>query len=134
MKIIGMVMKYILIESSNVSMTASKKLMDAYIIAPMTGSSMGKMAHGIFDTPALLGAKSHLRNGRPVLVAPSTNDGLGANGANLGRLLARKHIYFVPFGQDAPGPKPCSLVADFSRLSETVTAALEGRQLQPVLE
>ena len=110
-----------------------KKLLDALIVAPCTGNTLAKLAGGIADTSVTLACKAHLRNERPIILGVSTNDGLGANGANLGRLLARKHIYFVPFGQDAPNPKPCSLVADFSLLKEAVSAALEGRQLQPVL-
>ena len=110
-----------------------KKLLDAYIIAPMTGASLGKMAHGIFDTPALLGAKSHLRNGRPVLVAPSTNDGLAASAENIGKILVMKNVYFVPFGQDDPSGKPRSLVADFSKIPEALAAALAGAQVQPIL-
>ena len=110
-----------------------KKLLDAYILAPMTGASLGKMANGIFDTPALLGAKSHLRNGRPVLIAPSTNDGLGAAAENIGKLLAQRNVYFVPFGQDDPLGKPRSLIADFSRIPQTIEAALLGEQIQPIL-
>ena len=110
-----------------------KKLLDAYIIAPMTGASMGKMAHGIFDTPALLGAKSHLRNGRPVLVAPSTNDGLSTAAENIGKILAMRNVYIVPFGQDDPVKKPRSLVADFSKIPEALAAALAGAQMQPIL-
>ena len=92
-----------------------KKLLDAYIIAPMTGAFMGKFAHGIFDTPALLGAKSHLRNNQPVLVAPSTNDGLSTAAENIGKILAMRNVYVVPFGQDDPVKKPRSLVADFEK-------------------
>lgn len=110
-----------------------KKLLDAYIIAPMTGTSMGKMAHGIFDTPALLGAKSHLRNGRPVLIAPSTNDGLSTSAENIGKILVMKNVYFVPYGQDDPVGKPRSLVADFNKISAALSAALAGAQLQPML-
>ncbi len=110
-----------------------KKLLDAYIIAPMTGTSMGKMAHGIFDTPALLGAKSHLRNGRPVLIAPSTNDGLSTSAENIGKILVMKNVYFVPYGQDDPVGKPRSLVADFDKISAALWAALAGAQLQPML-
>ncbi len=80
-----------------------------------------------------MAAKSHLRNGRPVVVAPATNDGLAASAANIAALLNRKHYYFVPFGQDDPERKPTSLVADFSRIEETALAALEDRQLQPIL-
>ena len=110
-----------------------KKLLDAYIIAPMTGASMGKMAHGIFDTPALLGAKSHLRNSRPVLVAPSTNDGLSTAAENIGKILSMRNVYIVPFRQDDPIGKPRSVVADFSKIPEALAAALAGAQTQPIL-
>ena len=110
-----------------------KKLLDAYVIAPMTGASMGKMAHGIFDTPALLGAKSHLRNSRPVLVAPSTNDGLSTAAENIGKILAMRNVYIVPFRQDDPIGKPRSVVADFSKVPEALAAALAGAQTQPIL-
>lgn len=110
-----------------------KRLLDAYIVAPMTGASLGKMAHGIFDTPALLGVKSHLRNDRPVLVAPSTNDGLSMSAENIGKILNMKNVYFVPFGQDDPVKKPRSLVARFEMIPEALAAALSGAQLQPIL-
>lgn len=110
-----------------------KKLLDALVVAPCTGNTLAKLAHGIADGPVTMAVKSHLRNGRPVLLAVSTNDGLAAAAENIGRLLARKHIYFVPFGQDDPEKKPASLVADFDRLPDALAAALEGRQLQPVL-
>ena len=111
-----------------------KKLLDALIIAPCTGNTLAKLSHSIADTPVTMAAKSHLRNGRPVLVAVSTNDGLAGAAENIGRLLARKHYYFVPFRQDDPAKKPRSLQADFSLLEETVRAALQGRQLQPILK
>ena len=110
-----------------------KKLLDALVIAPCTGNTLAKLAHGIADGPVTMAAKSHLRNGRPVIVAVSTNDALGAAAENIGKLLARKHYYFVPFRQDDPVNKPTSMVADFSKIPETVAAALEGKQLQPVL-
>ena len=110
-----------------------KKLLDALVVAPCTGNTLAKLAHGIADGPVTMAVKSHLRNGRPVLLAVSTNDGLGAAAENIGRLLPRKHIYVVPFGQDDPEKKPASLVADFDRLPDALAAALEGRQLQPVL-
>lgn len=110
-----------------------KKLLDALIIAPCTGNTLGKLAAGITDTPVTMAAKAHLRNDRPVVVAVATNDGLSAAAKNIGELLARKNYYFVPFGQDDPEKKPCSLMADFTRIGETVDAALQGRQLQPVL-
>ena len=110
-----------------------KKLLDALVVAPCTGNTLAKLAHGIADGPVTMAVKSHLRNGRPVLLAVSTNDGLAAAAENIGRLLARKHIYFVPFGQDDPDKKPASLVADFGRLPDALAAALEGKQLQPIL-
>ena len=110
-----------------------KKLVDLYVIAPMTGVSMAKFAHGIFDTPALLGAKSHLRNGRPVLIAPSTNDGLSTAAENIGKILGMRNVYMVPFGQDDPLNKPRSLVADFTKIPEAMAAALAGAQMQPIL-
>jgi dipicolinate synthase subunit B len=110
-----------------------KKLFDALIIAPCTGNTLAKLAHSIADTPVTMAAKSHLRNGRPVIVAVSTNDGLAGAAENIGKLLARKHYYFVPFGQDDSKGKPTSLVADFSLIPQTLEAALEGRQFQPVL-
>lgn len=110
-----------------------KKLLDLLIIAPCTGNTLGKLACGITDTAVTMAAKAHLRNQRPLLIAPSTNDGLTASAPNLGALLSRKYIYFVPFGQDAPVKKPTSLVADFSLVADAAQAALEGRQLQPLL-
>ena len=110
-----------------------KKLLDALVIAPCTGNTLAKLAHGIADTPVTMAAKSHLRNGRPVLIAVSTNDGLAGAAENIGRLLVRKHYYFVPFGQDDPAGKPASLVADFSRIPEALQEALNGRQIQPIL-
>lgn len=110
-----------------------QKLLDLLIIAPCTGNTLGKLAAGITDTSVTMAAKAHLRNGRPLLIALSTNDGLAASAANIGALLARKYIYFVPFGQDDPEKKPASLVADFSQVPDAALAALEGRQLQPLL-
>ena len=110
-----------------------KKLLDLLIIAPFTGNTLGKLACGITDTAVTMAAKAHLRNQRPLLIAPSTNDGLTASAPNLGALLSRKYIYFVPFGQDDPVKKPTSLVADFSLVADAAQAALEGRQLQPLL-
>ena len=110
-----------------------KKLLDLLIIAPCTGNTLGKLACGITDTAVTMAAKAHLRNQRPLLIAPSTNDGLTASAPNWGALLSRKYIYFVPFGQDDPVKKPTSLVADFSLVADAAQAALEGRQLQPLL-
>ena len=110
-----------------------QKLLDVLVIAPCTGNTLGKMAAGITDTSATMAAKSHLRNGRPVVIAMASNDGLAAGARNIGELLVRKNYYFVPFGQDDPEKKPASLVADFDRLPDALAAALEGRPLQPVL-
>ena len=110
-----------------------KKLLDALIIAPCTGNTLAKLAHSIADGPVTMAAKSHLRNGRPVIVAVSTNDALMGAGENIGKLLSRKHYFFVPFGQDDPEKKPTSMVADFSLIPATLEAALEGRQIQPIL-
>jgi len=110
-----------------------KKLLDVLVIAPCTGNTLAKLAHGIADTSVTMAAKSHLRNGRPVVVAVSTNDALGCAAENIGRLLARKHYYFVPFGQDDAQKKPTSMVADFKKIPPTLQAALEGRQIQPIL-
>ena len=108
-------------------------LLDLLIIAPCTGNTLGKLAAGITDTSVTMAAKAHLRNGRPLLLALSTNDGLAASAASIGALLPRKYIYFVPFGQDDFEKKPTSLVADFSQVADAAAAALEGRQLQPLL-
>ena len=110
-----------------------KGLLDVLVIAPCTGNTLGKLAGGITDTAVTMAAKSHLRNQRPVVIAMASNDGLSGAAKNIGELLVRKGYYFVPFGQDDPDRKPCSLMADFTFIGETVRAALEGRQLQPLL-
>lgn len=110
-----------------------QKLLDLLIIAPCTGNTLGKLAAGVTDTSVTMAAKAHLRNCRPLLIAPSTNDGLAASAASIGALLPRKYIYFVPFGQDDFEKKPTSLVADFSQVADAAQAALDGYQLQPIL-
>lgn len=110
-----------------------REALDALLIAPCTGNTLAKLAHGLTDSAVAMAAKAHLRNGRPLVIAFSTNDGLSGSAENIARLLNRKNVYFVPFRQDDPQKKPCSLQADFSLLAETVEAALEGRQLQPLL-
>ncbi|WP_088187448.1 dipicolinate synthase subunit B [Desulfosporosinus sp. FKA] len=110
-----------------------KKKFDCVAIAPCTGNSLAKLANGITDTPALMAAKSHLRNQRPVVIAVSTNDGLGLNARNIGTLLITKNVYLVPFGQDNPTAKANSLVAHMDKVPETILMALEGKQIQPVL-
>ena len=110
-----------------------RDLAQALVIAPCTGSTLARLAAGLSDTPVTLAAKSLLRVGRPVVLAVSTNDGLGASGENIARLYQRKHYFFVPYGQDDPAAKPQSLKARFALLPDTLEAALQGRQLQPVL-
>ena len=110
-----------------------KKLLDVLVIAPCTGNTLAKLANGIADTPVTLAAKAHLRNERPIVLAVSTNDALAGNASSIGALLNRRHYYFVPFRQDNAMKKPRSMVADFTKLTETIAAALEGRQLQPLL-
>lgn len=118
---------------SQVEPIGPKMLLDALIIAPCTGNTLAKLSHSIADGAVTMAAKSHLRNGRPIILAVSTNDALAGAAENIGKLLSRKHYYFVPFGQDDPEQKPTSMVADFSKLLPTLELALQGRQLQPLL-
>lgn len=110
-----------------------QKLFDVVVVAPCTGNTMAKIANAITDTPVLMAVKAQMRNLRPVVLAIATNDGLGANAVNLGRIINMKNIYLVPFGQDDPYVKPNSLVFNKDLIVETVLAALEGRQIQPLL-
>ena len=110
-----------------------KKLLDVLIIAPCTGSTLSRLANGMSDTSVTMAAKAMWRNGRPVVVAVSTNDGLAGSAKNIAALLDKKHVFFVPYRQDDPVGKPTSLVADFTRINDTVDAALRGEQLQPLL-
>ena len=110
-----------------------KKLFDVLLVAPCTGNTLAKLAHGISDTPVTMAVKSHLRNDRPVLLAVSTNDALGTAAENIGKLLARKHCYFVPFRQDDPAGKPRSMVADFAAIPQALESALNRMQIQPVI-
>ncbi len=110
-----------------------KKLIDLLIIEPCTGNTLGKLANGITDTPVTLAAKAHLRNERPVLIAVSTNDALTASAVNIGKLLNTKNIFFVPMRQDSPENKTRSVVADFSQTVKSAQAALQGKQIQPII-
>lgn len=110
-----------------------RKLLDVLVICPCTGNTLSKLAAGVTDSSVTMAAKAHLRNGRPLVIAVATNDGLAGSAKNIGALMDKKNVYFVPFRQDDPTGKPTSLVADFSRIPETVEAAMEGRQVQPVL-
>ena len=110
-----------------------KGYLDILVIAPCTGNTMAKLANGITDTPVLMAAKAHLRNGKPLLLFPSTNDALGMNFRNIGLLMTMKNIYFVPFGQDDWKKKPTSMVAREEYLTEAILQALDGKQMQPVI-
>jgi dipicolinate synthase subunit B len=110
-----------------------QKMFDIIVIAPCTGNTLAKLANGITDTPVLMAAKAQLRNQRPVVLAISTNDGLGLNAKNLGLLLATKNIFIVPFGQDDPLQKPTSLVSRLDLLLPTIEKALKREQIQPIL-
>ena len=110
-----------------------KKLLDALIIEPCTGNTLAKLAAGVTDSVVTMACKAQLRNDRPVVLALATNDALSGNAKNIGALLERRNIYFVPFGQDDPEKKPASLVADMTKIEPAMLLALEGRQLQPLL-
>ncbi len=110
-----------------------QKLLDIMLVAPCTGNTMAKLANGITDTPVTMACKAHLRNNRPLVLAPATNDALGVSLKNIGELMIRKNIYFVPFGQDDPAKKPLSMIADFSRIYDTLCLAMEGKQIQPIV-
>ena len=111
-----------------------KGYLDILLIAPCTGNTLAKLANGITDTPVLMAAKAHLRNGRPLVISVSTNDALGINLKNIGLLFNMKNIYFVPFGQDDPVKKPTSMIAHTGLIEDTLKEALEGRQIQPVIQ
>ncbi|MEG2420047.1 MAG: dipicolinate synthase subunit B [Oscillospiraceae bacterium] len=110
-----------------------KKLLDVLVVSPCTGNTLAKLAQGITDSVVTMAVKAHLRNARPVVLAVSTNDGLGVGGQNIGILLPRKNVYFVPFGQDDCVKKPTSLVADFGQIPAAIASAAKGEQLQPLL-
>ncbi|MBE6996517.1 MAG: dipicolinate synthase subunit B [Ruminococcaceae bacterium] len=123
----------VLYDIPSVEPIGPKKLLDVLVIAPATGNTIAKLAAGITDTAVTMAAKAHLRNGGAVVIAMASNDGLSAGARNIGELLVRKNYYFVPFGQDDAEKKPCSLIADFAKIPETVDAALRKEQLQPIL-
>ena len=110
-----------------------KRLTDIIVVAPASGNTIAKLAHDIIDTPATMAVKSHLRNNKPVIIAPSTNNGLSGNAENIGKLLNRKNYYFVPFRQDNPITKPRSLVFDAEYICKTIEYALKKEQIQPIL-
>ncbi len=110
-----------------------KAMLDILVIAPCTGNTIAKIANAITDSSVSMACKAHLRNMRPVVIAVSTNDGLGANAKNIGVLLNMKNIYMVPFGQDDPIKKCTSLVADFDQILPTILNAQQNCQIQPIL-
>ena len=110
-----------------------KNILDALVIAPCTGNTLSKIALGMTDSCVAMAAKANLRNENPLVIAVSTNDGLGASAQNIARLMNMKNVYFVPFGQDDAAKKPNSLVADMSKIADTLDFALSGRQIQPIL-
>ena len=115
------------------SLFGPKALTDIMIVAPASGNTMSKLACDIIDTPATMAVKSHLRNNLPVVIAPSTNNGLGANMVSIAKLINRKNYYFVPFKQDNPLTKPRSVVFDPEYILKTIEFALDGEQIEPIL-
>ncbi len=111
-----------------------KGYFDILAVAPCTSNTLAKLATGVNDTPVTMAVKSHIRNGKPVVIAISTNDALAAAGKNIGALMNYKHYYFCPFRQDDINKKPMSMVSDFARLKETIEQAAEGKQIQPIVE
>ena len=111
-----------------------KALLEALIIAPCTGNTLAKLAQGVTDSAVTMAAKAHLRNHRPLVIALATNDALSANLKNIGKLLEKKHVFFVPFGQDDAEKKPDSMIADFSLISDTLDLAVKGKQIQPIIK
>lgn len=110
-----------------------KKLLDALVIAPCTGNTLAKLSFGITDTCVTMAAKAHLRNARPLVIAPSTNDALSNSAKNIGTLLNYKNVFFVPFGQDSFENKERSVVSDFTLIAASIEMALERKQIQPIL-
>ena len=111
-----------------------KNNLDAFVIAPCTGNTLAKLNAGICDTPVLMASKAHIRNNKPLIIAVSTNDALGANMQNIGTMINKKNVYFVPFGQDDYEKKPRSMVAHFNDIPKTISQALKGKQIQPIIK
>lgn len=110
-----------------------KKMLDVLLIEPCTGNTAAKLANGITDTPVTLAAKAHLRNERPLIIAISTNDALSGSAKNIGKLMNMKNIFFIPFKQDNPAEKPRSMIADFAKTEDTILAAINNKQIQPII-
>lgn len=133
LKLQGLTGKSIISTISEAEPIGPKSLLDVVVVEPCTGNTLAKIANAITDTPVTMACKAHLRNNRPVIIAISTNDGLGANAKNIGFLLNMKNIYFVPFGQDDSLRKCNSLVAKMELTLPTIIEALKGKQIQPLL-
>ncbi len=133
MKLEGLTGKKIISTFVEAEPIGPKSLLDILVVAPCTGNTLGKIANGITDNTVTMAIKAHLRNQKPIVIAVSTNDGLGANAKNLGMLINTKNIYFVPFGQDDPIKKCNSLVSKMDMIMPTIMEALQGKQIQPVL-
>lgn len=125
--------KKVLSTISEVEPIGPKKYIDVMVISPCTGNTLSKLANGITDTAATMAAKASLRNAIPVVIALATNDGLGQSAKSLGAMMPVKNVYFVPLSQDDPVKKPTSLVCDFTKVTPTVLAAMEGKQIEPVI-
>jgi dipicolinate synthase subunit B len=125
--------KHIISSINEAEPVGPKALFDVMVIAPCTGNTLAKIANGITDSSVTMSAKAHLRNERPLVIAISTNDALSGGAKNIGELLTRKNIYFVPFGQDDPYKKPRSCIADFTKIVSAIEEAENGRQIQPLL-
>ena len=125
--------KTVLHEITTTEPIGPKKMFDVLLVAPCTGNTLAKLASGIVDTPVCMAVKSHLRSQRPVVIAVSTNDALSGASKNIGILRNYKHFYFVPVFQDDPINKPFSMISDFTPIPQTIEAALDGVQLQPIL-
>lgn len=110
-----------------------KNFLDAMVVAPCSGNTIAKINMGVCDTPVLMAVKAHIRTNKPVVLAVSTNDGLGANFRNIAEIMDKKNFYFVPFGQDDFINKPKSLVADFEQILETLNYAMKNQQIQPII-
>lgn len=110
-----------------------KKMLDALVVMPCTSNTLSKICHGITDSTVTMAVKSHIRNRLPVILAIATNDALGTSAKNIGELLCRKNIYFVPFGQDDYKSKPLSMISHFELVPDTIISALEGKQIQPLV-
>jgi dipicolinate synthase subunit B len=132
-RLCGITGKSIICSITDAEPIGPMKLFDVIAVAPCTGNTLAKLACGIVDGAVTMACKAHLRNGGPIVIAVSTNDALGANAKNIGELINRKNIYFVPFRQDDPQIKPNSMLAELDLLTDAVEAAINGHQIQPVL-